>query len=90
MRKLFSAGAAILAFAGMLAAQQVTALQKASDALGVDKIEQRITANPNQAVRPEQRFDLLARSAAEERQPVADPGILGARSGILRRRAGPN
>src|SRR5881394_1450929 len=39
MRRLFSAGIAILAFAGVLAAQQATALQKASDALGVEKIK---------------------------------------------------
>jgi glyoxylase-like metal-dependent hydrolase (beta-lactamase superfamily II) len=39
MRRFFSAGVAILAFAGMLAAQQATALQKASDALGVEKIK---------------------------------------------------
>src|SRR5438552_13700128 len=39
MRKVFLAGIAILALAGVLAAQQATALQKASDALGVEKIK---------------------------------------------------
>src|SRR5438552_15870755 len=39
MRKVFLAGIAILALAGVLAAQQATALQKAADALGVEKIK---------------------------------------------------
>src|SRR5579862_1185793 len=39
MRKVLMAGIAILALAGMLAAQKQTALQTASDALGVAKIK---------------------------------------------------
>src|SRR5215472_15605493 len=53
--------------------------------LGLDQIEHRVAANTDQAMSLEQRFDLLARAAAEKRQPIAYRRIFGARPGILRR-----
>src|SRR6266436_5711988 len=53
--------------------------------LGLDKIEQRIAVDADQAARLEQCFDLLRRPAAEERQPIADRRIFGTGTGILRR-----
>src|SRR5262249_45282033 len=53
--------------------------------LGLDEIEQGIAAHLDEAMRPEQRLDPFARPAAEERQAVADPSILRAPAGILRR-----
>ena len=40
-------------------------------------------ADIDEAMRAQQRFDLLARAAAEERQLVADCGVFGAGAGIL-------
>src|ERR1700737_2634700 len=53
--------------------------------LSLDEIEQRIAADTDQAARLEERLDLLARPAAEERQPIADRRIFGTGTGILSR-----
>src|SRR6266851_313696 len=56
--------------------------------LGRHEVEQWVAAHVHETVRREQRFDLLLRSAAEERKLVADRRILGARAGTPRRRGG--
>ena len=63
----------------------LTALFDHPLSLGLDQIEHRVAANTDQAMSLEQRFDLLARAAAEKRQPIAYRRIFGARPGILRR-----
>jgi hypothetical protein len=49
------------------------------------EIEQGIATHIHEATRPEQRFDLLSRPAAEERELVADRRVLRARAGTPRR-----
>jgi hypothetical protein len=51
--------------------------------LGLDQVEHRVAADTDEATSLEQRFDLLARAAAEKWQPVADRRIFGAGPGIL-------
>ncbi|HEY3115520.1 MAG TPA: hypothetical protein VGK54_02145 [Chloroflexota bacterium] len=53
--------------------------------LGRNKVEQWVAAHVHETVRLEQRFDLLLRSAAEERKLVADRRVLRARAGTPRR-----
>src|SRR5580704_2363006 len=48
-----------------------------------DEIEHGVAADIDEAVRAEQSLDLLARAAAEKRQPIADVCVLGAGAGIL-------
>jgi hypothetical protein len=50
------------------------------------EIEQGIAAHVHEAMRLQQRLDVLPRPAAEEGQLVADRRVLLARAGILRRR----
>src|SRR2546422_1952765 len=54
--------------------------------LGRHEVEQGVAAHVHETVRREQRFDLLLRSAPEERKLVADRRILRARAGTPRRR----
>src|SRR5215472_1571424 len=68
-----------------LARLPLTALFDHPLSLGLDQIEHRVAADLDQATGLEQRFDLLARAAAEKRQPVAYRRIFGAGPSILRR-----
>ena len=54
------------------------------------EVLQRVAGDIRQAPRPQQRFDLLARPPAIERQPVADRRVFRAGAGVLalRRRRG--
>src|SRR5204862_4367747 len=49
--------------------------------LSRDQIEERVAVHVHEAVRPQQRFDLLARPAPQERELIADRRILRARPG---------
>jgi hypothetical protein len=50
-----------------------------------DEIEKRIAGDVDEAMHREQLFDLLARPAADKREPVADRGVFGAPAGVVER-----